>query len=341
MKSRPDTTQPRTTLVRSVVGMQEVGVLTAFLGICAFLALNPHSAAAFHTSTNLLQVARQASYYGIMAVGMVFVISMGDIDLSVGSIVTLTNVVAAVALRSGQSPVVAVGAALLVGGICGLINGALAILLRIPMIIVTLGTLSVYRGIALMECDAQPISKFDKSGPLFTVMGGDIHGVPASVVVMVVVGVLGWLATSRSVHGRRIQAIGSNATAARLAGIQIDRYRLGVMTLNGLFSALAGILALAFLQSADPSTGQGFELWVIASVIIGGTALSGGHGSPPGAVLGALIISVIRNGLVLLEAPTYAGTSVTGAVIILAVAVDAFVKRRKAARATQQSPGSA
>jgi ribose transport system permease protein len=328
-------------LIRSIIGMQEVGVLVAFIQICVFLSINPHSAAAFHTSTNLLQVARQASYYGIMAVGMVFVISMGDIDLSVGSIVTLTNVVAAVVLRSGHSALEAVLAALTVGGLCGLVNGALAILLRIPMIIVTLGTLSVFRGLALMECDAQPISRFSKDSALFTVFGGDIGGVPASVVVMIVVGVLGWVATSRSVHGRRIQAIGSNAIAARLAGIQIDKYRLGVMTLNGIFAALAGVLALAFLQSADPSTGLGFELWVIASVIIGGTALSGGHGSAPGAVLGALIIAVIRNGLVLLEAPTYAGTSVTGAVIILAVAVDAFVKRKKAARQTNSNTGSA
>jgi len=303
-------------------------VLVAFLGICAFLALNPRSADSFHTVRNLLSVARQASLYGIMAVGMVFVVSMGDIDLSVGSILTLTNVVTAVALHAGHGAIYSVGLGLLAGAACGLANGILAVLLRIPMIIVTLGTLSVYRGMALMLCNAAPISQFSKEGPLFTVFGGDILGVPASVLVMLAVGIVGWLCTSRSVHGRRIQAIGSNPAAARLAGIRIDRYRLGVMTLNGLFAALAGVLALAFLQSADPSTGQGFELWVIASVIIGGTALSGGHGSPPGAILGALIISVIRNGLVLLEAPIYAGTSVTGAVIILAVAVDAFVKRR-------------
>jgi len=314
-------------------GLQEIGVLIALVGMCLFLAINPHSRDSFRTSQNLLQVARQASYYGIMAVGMVLVISMGDIDLSVGSILTLTNVVTALALRSGMNAVTAVLIGLACGGICGLVNGVLAVLLRIPMIIVTLGTLSVFRGLSLMLCNASPISQFSKEGPLFTVVGGDIFGVPASVLVMLAAGVVGWLLMARSIHGRRVQAIGSNPTASRLAGIRFERYRIGVMTINGMFAALAGVLALAFLQSADPSTGVGFELWVIASVIIGGTALSGGHGSPPGAILGALIISVIRNGLVLLDAPIYAGTAVTGVMIILAVAIDSLVKRTRARRA--------
>ena len=309
-------------------GLQEIGVLIAFIVLCAILALSPRSRTSFCTVNNVMQVARQASYYGIMAVGMVFVICMGEIDLSVGSIVTLTNIVAAMALHAGMNAVEAVALGLLAGAACGVINGLLTVLLRIPTIIVTLGTLSVYRGLALMLCDASPISQFPKTGVFFTVGGGDILRVPASVIVMLLAGVAGWIATARTVHGRRIQAIGSNTTAARLAGININRYRIGVMAMNGIFAALAGVLALAFLQSGDPSTGVDYELWVIASVIIGGTALSGGYGSAPGAILGALIISVIRNGLLLLEAPIYAGTAVTGAVIILAVAIDSFVKRK-------------
>ena len=120
----------------------------------------------------------------------------------------------------------------------------------------------------------------------------------------------------------------SNPTTARLAGIDIHRYRVAVMTLNGTIAALAGIIALAFLQSADPSTGPGYELWVIASVIIGGTALSGGRGSVPGAIMGALIIAVIDNGLVLRQASPYTSVTVTGIVIIIAVTIDSFVKRR-------------
>jgi ribose transport system permease protein len=252
---------------------------------------------------------------------------MGDIDLSVGSILTLTNIATALALRAHLPLPVALLIGLATGALCGFVNGGLAVLLRIPTIIVTLGTLNVYRGLALVFSNASPISQFPKDSPFFTIGGGAILGIPASVVLMLVVGVLGWIAITRSIYGRRIEAMGSSPNTARLSGIPVNRYRIAVMTLNGVIAALAGIIALAFLQSADPSTGPGFELWVIASVIIGGTALSGGHGSVPGAILGALIIAVIRNGLVLLGASTYAGTAVTGAVIILAVAIDSFVKR--------------
>ncbi len=310
---------------RGLQGLQEIGVLVALLLLCLGLTL---AAPVFKSPGNLLQVARQASYYGIMAVGMVFVISMGDIDLSVGSILTLTNIVAGLALKASLPFPVAILIGLATGAVCGCFNGLLAIWLRIPMIIVTLGTLSIFRGIALVLCNASPISQFPKTSLFFTVGGGDILGIPTSVVVMVGLAVIGWIAITRTVTGRRIMAIGSSPVTARLSGIPLDGYRVGVMTLNGTIAALAGVIALAFLQSADPSTGAGFELWVIASVIIGGTALSGGRGSVPGAILGALIIAVIGNGLILLSAPTYAATAITGAVIILAVAIDAFVKRR-------------
>ncbi len=310
---------------RGIRGMQEIGVLIALLLLCVGLTL---AAPPFKNSSNLLNVARQASNYGIMAVGMVFVICMGDIDLSVGSILTLTNIVAGLALQAHQTVPVAILLGLGTGAVCGACNGLLAVWLRIPMIIVTLGTLSVYRGFALVLCQAAPISNFPKDGLFFTVGGGAVAGVPTGVIVMVLMGVLGWIALTRSVAGRRLVAMGSSPQTARLSGIPLDRYRIAVMTLNGTIAALAGIIALAFLQSADPSTGVGYELLVIASVIIGGTALSGGRGSVPGAILGALIIAVIGNGLILLNAPTYAATAITGAVIILAVAIDAFVKRR-------------
>jgi ribose transport system permease protein len=316
-------------VLQRIRGLQEIGVLVALVGLCIALSL---STSAFLSSLNLLQVARQASYYGIMAVGMVFVVCMGDIDLSVGSILTLTNVVTALALRANLPVPLALLIGLTTGAVCGCANGLLSVWLRIPTIIVTLGTLSVYRGLALVLCQATPISQFSKQSLFFTVGGGNLLGVPTSVVFMFLLGVLGWVGLTRTIAGRRIQAIGSNPTAAHLAGISLSRYRVGVMSLNGTIAAMAGIIALAFLQSADPSTGVGFELWVIASVIIGGTALSGGYGSVPGAILGALIIAVIRNGLVLLGASTYAGTAVTGAVIILAVAIDALVKRRATLR---------
>src|SRR5579872_5814632 len=156
-------------LYRRLFGLQEIGILIALAALCTGLALSTSS---FLTTLNLLQVARQASYYGIMAVGMVFVVSMGDIDLSVGSILTLTNIVTAMALRAGLAIPVALCIGLVTGALCGFANGLLTVALRIPTIIVTLGTLSVYRGLALVFSNASPISQFSKAHPFFTIGGG-------------------------------------------------------------------------------------------------------------------------------------------------------------------------
>ncbi len=308
-----------------ITKMDEIGVIGALLVLALLLSVSTDS---FFTPTNILQVARQASYYGIMAVGMVFVMSMGDIDLSVGSIFMLTNIVSAIVLREKFPLGAAILAALLAGALCGFVNGGLSVLLRIPTFIVTLGTLSISRGLGLVISNAAPISRFPKNNWFFETAGGDILGVPSSVILMLIVGLLGAVLFKRTAFGRRVQAIGSNLQAARFSGIQIPRHRIIVMTQMGVVAAVAGLAALAFLQSADPTTGTGFELLVIASTIIGGTSLSGGSGSILGALVGALIIAVIRNGLVLLGLSAYWGLAATGAVIIAAVALDYFIKRR-------------
>jgi ribose transport system permease protein len=324
--------------MRGLLRVQELGVLIALLVLCGYLAFSTDS---FFNVFNLTKVARQASTYGILAVGMVFVLVMGDVDLSVGSVLTLSGIVMAILLRDKVAVPLALLAALGTGAACGALNGVLSVALRIPMIIVTLGTLSFFKGLALIICKAQPISEFDKQNWFFQTVGGDAFtipkgflglrdqvAVPSSILVMVGLCVLAWIAYSRSVHGRRIQAIGGNPQAGRLSGLPVGRYRVGVMAMSGAIAALAGVVSLGYLQSADPTSGEGFELWAIASAIIGGTALSGGMGSVPGAVLGALMIAVIRNGLILLGYSQYHGVAITGAVIILAVAVDSLVKRR-------------
>jgi ribose transport system permease protein len=325
-------TQRSLPLFARILRTNELGVLLALLALGLILSITTRDhdtgRLLFLNSDNLLKVARQASAYGIMAVGMVFVLVLGEVDLSVGSIYVLANIITALALRAHVPLPIALLAGLATGVVCGLMNGVLSVALRIPTIIVTIGTMNVFRGLALMACNATPISEFTKDDAFFNIAGGSPFGIPAGVLVMVLVGVLGWIGLHRTVPGRRVQAIGGNPQAGRLSGLSLYKYRIGVMALNGLIAALAGLMALAFLQSADPSDGQGFELWVIASAIIGGTALKGGAGSISGAILGALIIAVIRNGLLLLGAPAYAGIAVTGGVIILAVALDALVKRR-------------
>lgn len=306
--------------------IDEIGVIVALLSVCGLLCLATGDQ--FVRPANLLQVARQASSYGIMAVGMVLLISMGEIDLSVGAILTLVNIVTAVALREGMPMPFAVLTGLATGAACGLVNGFLGVLLRIPTIIITLGTMSVFRGLALVLSKATPVGNFSKDNVLFELGSGHVLGVPTSVLVMLVVGTAGHVLLKHTAFGWRAQAIGSNAQAARFSGIPLPRYRVAAMTIMGLVASIAGIMELGFLQSGSPTTGQGYELYVIAAAIIGGTALAGGSGSVAGGILGALLIAVIRNGLVLLEFSPYWGTVVTGVVIIAAVAIVGLVKKQ-------------
>jgi len=310
-----------------LLAFDEIGVVVALLSVCGLLWLLAGDQ--FVQPTNLLQVARQASSYGIMAVGMVLLLSMGEIDLSVGAILTLVNIVTAVALREGMPMPLAVGVGLATGATCGFVNGSLSVLLRVPTIIVTLGTMSVFRGLALVLSKATPVGNFSKDNLLFDLGSDNVLGVPTSVLVMLAVGLAGHVILSQTAFGWRAQAIGSNAQAARFSGIPLDRYRIVAMTLMGLVAGIAGVMELAFLQSGSPTTGQGYELYVIASAVIGGTALTGGSGSVLGGILGALLIAVIRNGLVLLEFSAYWGTVVTGVVIIAAVAIGGLVKRKQ------------
>jgi len=312
---------------RRLLGLDEIGVIAALLSVGALLFITAGDQ--FIHTTNLAQVARQASSYGIMAVGMVLLLSMGEVDLSVGAILTLVNIVTAVALREGLPMPLAVMIGLMTGVICGVVNGLLGVLLRIPTIIVTLGTMSVFRGLALVLSKATPVGNFPKDNWLFALGDSKALGLPASVWVMLATCVAGHLLLNHTAFGWRAQAIGSNAQAARFSGIALQRYRVAAMTIMGFVAAVAGVMELAFLQSGSPTTGQGYELYVIASAVIGGTALTGGSGSVIGGVLGALLIAVIRNGLVLLEFSAYWGTVVTGVVIIAAVAVGNWVKGQR------------
>jgi ribose transport system permease protein len=304
----------------------ELGVALALLALSLVLALSTES---FLRPENLLDVARQASDFGIMAVGMVFLLSMGEIDLSVGAVLTLVGVLTALALRAGVPVPAALALGVLAGAACGFINGTISVMLRIPTIIVTLGTMSIFRGLSLVLSEAKPISNFPKDGSLFRFGADGLFGVPAGVLVMLCVGVLGHVALHHLPFGWRLQAIGSSARAARFSGIAIARYRVLAMTLMGTIAGIAGVTALTFLESADPNVGLGSELLVISSAVIGGTALTGGSGSVIGALLGALIIAVIKNGLVHLGMSAYWGMTVTGAIIIAAVLMSSLFRRKE------------
>lgn len=306
----------------------EAGILTGLIVIGTLLAISSDN---FLLPQNLIQVVRQASYFGIMSVGMVFVMSQGDIDLSVGVMYNLIAMVMARLLAEGVSVDVIIPIGLLLGALLGLFNGGLALLLDIPMIIVTLGTMSIYSGLSLVVSGSTSIANFPKENWFFTVFGGTFFGpVPTSVILMFLVAIVGYIIYNHSTFGRHVCAVGANREAARYAGINVSRIRLLTMVQMGIICAIAAIGVLGFLKAADPSIGKGSEMSVISAAIIGGASLAGGAGSIIGAIIGALIIAVVRNGLVLLGVSVYWQGVVTGAVIILAVALDYVIKRQKA-----------
>jgi ribose transport system permease protein len=302
---------------------RQLGTLSGLLGLVLVLwALTPH----FLTVSNLLNVADQAAIIAIVAVGMTFVIITGGIDLSVGSVLAFAGVVMASALHAGVAVPVALAVALGTGLCCGLVNGALITLGRLPPFIATLGMMSVARGTALMFTEGRPVSGF--SGGFRSLATGELLGVPVSVVIMVGVYALAHVVLTRTKLGRYTYAIGGNEEAALLSGVNVRVYKAAVYGISGMLSGLAAVLLTARLNSAQPIAGMMYELDAIAATVIGGTSLLGGEGTVLGTFIGALIMAVLRNGLNLLGVPSFVQQVVIGSVIIAAVLIDMWLKRR-------------
>ncbi|HJR54431.1 MAG TPA: ABC transporter permease [Gemmatimonadota bacterium] len=302
---------------------REFGTLAGLLALCLALWIaTPH----FLTTANLLNVVEQSTLIGIIAVGMTFVILTAGIDLSVGSIVALSGVAMGTAYRAGLPIFAAVLTGLAVGLACGLANGALITLGRLPPFIATLGMMSIARGGALMLSDGRPISGYpDGFRALAT---GDLVGIPAPVLVMLAIYGIAHFVLSRTTLGRYTYAIGGNEEAAELSGIRVRAYKSAVYGIAGLLSAVTSILLVARLDSAQPIAGIMYELDAIAAVVIGGTSLLGGSGSVIGTLIGALIMGVLRNGLNLLGVSSYLQQVAIGGVIIVAVLMDMALRRR-------------
>ena len=302
---------------------RQLGTLSGLLGLCLVLwALTPH----FLTVSNLLNVAEQATIIAIIAVGMTFVIITAGIDLSVGSVLAFAGVVMASALHRGLPLPLALVIGLGVGLLCGLVNGALITIGRLPPFIATLGMMSVARGAALMFTEGRPISGFAEN--FRSLATGEVLHVPTPVVIMVVVYAVAYFVLRRTKLGRYTYAIGGNEEAALLSGINVKLYKTMVYGLAGLLCGLAAILLTARLNSAQPIAGMNYELDEIAATVIGGTSLLGGEGTVVGTLIGALIMAVLRNGLNLLGVSSFIQQVVIGSVIIVAVLIDMGLKRR-------------
>lgn len=301
---------------------RQVGTLLGLLGLCLLLwALTPH----FLTVSNLLNVMEQTAINAVIAVGMTFVIISGGIDLSVGSLVALSGVLLASALQVPLPPGVAILVGLLAGAGCGLVNGALITRGRLPPFIATLGMMSVARGAALVFTEGRPISGFEAGFRWLAT--GRVMMVPVPVLVTAGVYLLGHFVLTRTRFGRYVYAIGGNEEATRLSGVSVRFHKSMVYALAGLMSAIAAVLLTARLNSAQPIAGMMYELDAIAATVIGGTSLMGGSGTLPGTLVGALIMGVLRNGLNLLGISSFLQQIVIGLVIIVAVLVDAMLKK--------------
>lgn len=282
---------------------------------------------------NIVLVAKNASFIAIMAVGMTAIIIMGGIDLSVGSVYALAAVIGAVALRKlhADSPdagaLTSVATGLFVccglGALCGAFNGVMIVGLRVHPFIITLGTMAIFRGLVFILTKGESISDFSPSftkGFFKAEIGSGLYPVP--IFVMIAVVAVGVFMLSRTVLGRRSYAIGGNETAAVYAGVPVGRVKIIFYTLCGLLAGLSACVYLGYLGAAEPGAGQGYELSVVAATVIGGASLSGGRGSAAGAMLGAILVELINNAMVILEIDQSYTQIVMGTAIIAAVVVD-------------------
>jgi ribose transport system permease protein len=286
----------------------------------------------FAQPQNLENIGSQITYEGVIAVAMTFVIITGEIDLSVGSMVAVSAVVFGMMLKDGLPMWAAILVTLLSGCGLGAVNGMLSVFLRVPTIIITLGTLSAYRGLADQLANGYPISGFSVEGWFWDIGQKRLFGhIPYDTIVLIVFAVIAGFVLRRTKSGLHVYAMGSNRRAAELAGLRVNRIRISVLTFNGFASALGALLAVSQAQTADPNLGTGYELDVIAAVIIGGAKLTGGSGTVLASVLGLLLIKMIQNGLVIAGVSIYLLVVVSGLVVIAAVAIDRFFTRRREA----------
>lgn len=318
---------------RAVDLLQRYGIVLALIVVCVALTfLNEF----FLTPRNIVNVLRQTSINGILAIGLTFVILARGIDLSVGSVVALAGVVAAsfattssgAAVAGGPYPVaVALAAGIGVGALCGLASGVVVARFAVPAFVATLGMLSAARGLTLLYSDGRPVPALTDA---FRWIGtGDVLGVPMPVVLFALVFAASWWTLSQTRFGRHVYAAGGNPHAATVSGIDVRGVRLAVFVISGALAGLAGMILAARTGSALPQAGVAYELDAIAAVVIGGTSLAGGVGRVTGTVIGALLIGVVNNGLDLMGVESYYQLVIKGLLIVAAVMLDQTRNQRE------------
>ena len=313
----------RPSLAKRIIRNEIFSIFLVLLGMCLVLTiLRPTS---FPTSANFASIARSISYTGVMAIGMTFVIITGGIDLTVGSVFGLSGVVVGLTLQGGVPLVISILLGLLSGMLLGFLNGIMITKAGLPPFIVTLSFMNIGRGLAQGITSGSPIKIPDSLKALGL---GSFIGIPYTVCYMIVLSAIFAFILSKTVMGRRVYALGGNEEAAVLSGLNVHQLKTLVYVISGFLAAFAGIMTTARLGVAQSANGDGYEMDVIASVVIGGTSMSGGKGSVIGSLIGALIMGVLRNGLVMMDVSAYWQKVVIGGVILVAVTLDQLRHRR-------------
>jgi len=311
-----------------LAGLAQGQGLLVILGllILFFALTSPY----FFTADNLLLIGSTAAALGIMAVFQTYLIVSGGVDLSVGATLALTGVAIGLMVEQGVNVWVAAAASLLIGILVGLVNGLLAVKMKINSLIVSLGTLSFVTGLAVWLSNSRTLIV---SEPGFDFIGsGRILGVPFSLVLFAVLAVVAFYIERRTVIGRSIYAIGGNPQAARLSGIKVDRVQISLYTLSGLSASIAGVMVCSQLNAGSPQVGANFLLSVVTAVILGGTSLAGGIGSVRGTVIAVFVLQVMQNGFALLGYSSSIQTMALGVVLIVAVMLDQVTRRARGLR---------
>lgn len=305
-------------------GTSYLGILGALLVLCVVLTFASDS---FLTASNLLNVSQQISTNFLIAIGMTFIILLGGIDLSVGSIVALTGLVMGIMMKNWGLPVsVSILLGLLFASVIGLITGLLITGFDLPPFIATLGMMSIARGAAYSVTEGQPIYTFPSG---FLAITGRYGGVPVfTILIMLVTFIVAAYVLKYTKYGRYIYAIGGNKNCAKLSGINVKKVECIAYIISGFCCGVAAIVLTSRLDSAVPTNADGAELDAIAAVVIGGTSMSGGEGSIAGTIIGCLIIGIVANGMNLLNVPQGAQRMVKGGIIVLAVIVDVIRRKR-------------
>lgn len=315
-------------MIKKAYKSPEFGVVLILIAMCVVLGFVSDK---FLNYSNVISVIRQFSFISIMAIGECMIIITGGIDLSAGSVFAFSSVVCALAMAAGMPLWLALILGVLSGMVIGYINGSFITRLNLPPFIATLGMMSVARGLSYAVTAGFPINT---GNPNFSYIGqGYIGIIPVPVVLLIIIAIGATIFLNKTVTGRQIYAMGGNEEGAKVSGVNTDRIKRIVYTLGGGLSAIAGIATAARLGVAQSTAGMGYELDAVAAVIIGGASVKGGVGTVIGAILGAAIMGVLKNALILLSVSAYWQQAIIGCVILLAVSMDQIrIRNRKSAK---------